>query len=224
MAWSLLAVHLSDGAIDKPWLAAGFVGLLAMLLLGLRRIREEEIPRIGLLTAAFFVGSSIHIKLAFLPTSVHLILNGLVGVVLARRAPLAITVGLLLQYLLLAHGGLTTLGLNACIVGFPALLAGPGYALLRALGVPPFPRGLIVGSSAAGLAVTANFLVLLLGGKEDWGTLARLVLLAHLPVVVLEGFMLGVIVQYLEKVKPDMLGSCLAGESALPTLPTHVER
>ena len=56
-------------------------------------------------------------------------------------------------------------------------------------------------------AVVLNFLVLLFGGKDDWQTLARLVLLAHLPVVVIEGLMLGVIVQYLEKVKPGMLYS-----------------
>src|SRR5262245_34509314 len=120
----LLAVHISDGALSAPWLAAGWVVLGVLLVAAMWRIREEDVPRIGLLTAAFFVGSSIHIKLAVLPTSVHLILNGLVGVVLGRRAPIAVTVGLLLQYLLVAHGGLTTLGLNACIVGVPAVLAG----------------------------------------------------------------------------------------------------
>jgi len=34
-----------------------------------------------------------------------------------------------------------------------------------------------------------------------------LVLLAHIPVVIVEGLLLGVIVQYLEKVKPEMLAS-----------------
>ena len=45
----------------------------------------------------------------------------------------------------------------------------------------------------------------LFGGKEDWRTLTKLVLLAHVPVVIVEGLMLGVIVSYLEKVKPEML-------------------
>src|SRR5262249_24058426 len=69
-------------------------------------------------------------KLAVLPTSVHLILNGLVGVVLGRRAPLAVAVGLTLQYLLLSHGGLTTLGINTCIVALPALAGGGRDSLL----------------------------------------------------------------------------------------------
>jgi cobalt/nickel transport system permease protein len=207
MSFSLFAVHLSDGAFSTGWTATGFAGTAILLLIAMWRVREEEIPRIGLLSAAFFVGSSIHIKLALLPTSVHLILNGLVGVVLGRRAPLAIVVGLLLQCLLLAHGGLTTLGLNTCIIAIPAVIAGWAYPVLRTLRVPPFARGVLLGGGAVALAVIFNFLVLLFVGKEDWSTLAKLVLLAHLPVVVVEGLMLGVIVQYLEMVKPEMLGS-----------------
>jgi cobalt/nickel transport system permease protein len=181
------------------------VGAAVLLLLASVRLKEEWIPRIGVLAAAFFVASSIHMKLAVLPTSVHLILNGLVGVILGRRAPLAIIVGLTLQYFLLAHGGLTTLGLNACIVGIPAVIAGQLYSLLRWAGVPPFGRGVILGSGAAASAVLLNFLVLLIGGKDDWETLARLVLLAHVPVVIIEGLLLGIVVQYVEKVKPEML-------------------
>lgn len=201
----LLAVHLSDGALTETWCAAGFGGGAALLLIAIWRLREDEIPRIGVLTAAFFVASSVHIKLALLPTSVHLILNGLVGVVLGRRAILAVVVGLVLQFFLLSHGGLTTLGLNACVVGLPALAAGLMYPLFRRAGVPAFARGVLLGGGAVAGAVGLNFLALLLGGKEDWEKLAQLVLLAHVPVVILEGLMLGVLVRYLEKVKPDML-------------------
>src|SRR5690348_15496624 len=90
-----LGVHISDGILSFPWLAGGFVvaGLLA--LLAAYRVRDEEIPRIALLSAAFFIGSLIHVRLG--PTSVHLLLNGLVGVILGRRAPLAILIGLGLQ-------------------------------------------------------------------------------------------------------------------------------
>lgn len=201
----LFAVHLSDGAMSVPWVAAGWAGLALLLAPALWRLREDDVPRVGVLSAAFFVGSSIHVPLALVPTSVHLILNGLVGVVLGRRAPLAITTGLLLQYLLLSHGGLTTLGLNACIITVPAVLAGAAYPLLKRVGVPPFGRGLILGTAAAAGAVALNFVALLFGGAEDWQTLARLVLVAHVPVVVVEGLLLGVVVRYVEKVKPEML-------------------
>lgn len=207
MHTALFAVHLSDGALSTVWWASGFGGLVVLLAVALYRVREDEVPRIGVLTAAFFVASSVHIKLAVLPTSVHLILNGLVGVVLGRRAPLAVSVGLGLQYLLLQHGGLTTIGINTCIVGVPALAAGLLYPVLRRLGVPAFVRGVLLGGGAVAGAVALNFLVLLLGGKEDWERLAQLVLLAHVPVVVIEGAMLGVLVSYLEKVKPSLLRS-----------------
>jgi cobalt/nickel transport system permease protein len=206
MALSLLAVHLSDGALSEAWCGAGFAGLAALLAVAMYSVREDEVPRIGVLTAAFFVASSVHIKLVLLPTSVHLVLNGLVGVVLGRRAPLAVVIGLALQYLLLSHGGLTTIGINTCIVGLPALAAGLAYPLLRRVGVPAFARGVLLGGGAVAGAVGLNFLALLLGGKEDWQILAKLVLLAHVPIVILEGLMLGVLVRYLEKVKPEMLG------------------
>ena len=202
----LFAVHLSDGALSTAWWASGFAGLAVMLAVAVYAVREEEIPRIGVLTAAFFVASSIHLPLVVVPTSVHLILNGLVGVVLGRRAPLAVAVGLFLQYRLVGHGGLTTIGINACIVGVPALAAGMLYPLLRKARVPAFARGVLLGGGAVAGAVALNFLALLLGGKENWERLAQLVLLAHVPVVIIEGLMLGVLMSYLEKVKPEMLG------------------
>src|SRR5258708_4692399 len=99
----LWAVHISDGILGSDWQLGGFVvaGLLA--LLGLWRLREEELPATALLAAAFFTASSIHVKVG--PSSVHLLLNGLVGVILGRRAALAIPAGLLLQAALLSHGG-----------------------------------------------------------------------------------------------------------------------
>ena len=206
MGLSLLAVHLSDGALATAWWASGFAGLAVLLALGAWKVREEDIPRIGVLSAAFFVASSIHVPLGAVPTSAHLILNGLVGVVLRRRAPLAIAVGLTLQFYLLGHGGQTTIGLNACIVSLPALVAGWLYPLLRRIGVPAFARGVLLGGGAVAASVVLNFLALLAAGKDDLQTLAKLVLLAHVPIVILEGLMLGVLVRYIEKVKPELLG------------------
>jgi cobalt/nickel transport system permease protein len=202
----LFAVHLSDGVLAAPWWVGGFVGLAVLLVPACWRLTDErEVSRIGVLTATFLIATTIHFKLAFV--SVHLILNGLVGVLLGRRAPLAIAVGLTLQYYLAAHGGETTIGINACIIGVPAVLAGLAFPLLRRAGVPAFALGVLLGSGAVAASVGLNFLVLLVGGKEDWETLAKLVLLAHVPVVVIEGLVLGVVVRYLEKVKPEMLRS-----------------
>lgn len=240
-----LAVHLSDGPVSWPWLAAGFAMALPMLWFASRRVGEDEIPRIGLITAVFFVGSLIHVRLG--PASVHLILNGLAGAVLGTRAVLAIAVGLLLQYFLLQHGGYTTLGLNLCIIAAPALLVRP--LIVRKLKSPALPSFryrdgflalayilhpllmLVVGfilllcivygwrinvsrATRAGFwigfwcvfaSAVLNATVLVVGGIEDWRIVALLVLAAHVPIAVIEGFVTAFAMGYLQRVKPEML-------------------
>ena len=119
MPLPLLAVHLSDGALTTAWWASGFGGLAVLLAVAMWKVREDEIPRIGVFTAAFFVASSIHLPL--MVTSVHLILNGLVGVVLGRRAPLVISIGLYI-YLSAPKGSLLWLMAAVAVASsyFPA--------------------------------------------------------------------------------------------------------
>jgi cobalt/nickel transport system permease protein len=126
----LLAVHISDGVLTWPWLAGGFVLAGVLAAVAMIRVRDEEIPRIALMTAAFFVASLIHVPIG--PTSVHLLLNGLLGVVVGRRAPLAVLLGLTLQAVLLGHGGFTTIGVNTCVMALPALGAAWLFGVLRA--------------------------------------------------------------------------------------------
>jgi len=202
---ALFAVHISSGVLANSWIVGGFIGLAVLLLPAFWKLTEDDIPRIGVFTAAFFIASSLRIPLGF--ASVHLVLNGLIGVTLGRRAMLAVAVGLALQSLLLHHGGIEALGVNSCIVGVPALLAWLCFPILKRLGLPAFARGFLLGSGAVAASAALNFLVLLIGGKDDWETLAKLVLLAHVPVVFVEGVLLGIVVQYLEKVKPEMLAA-----------------
>src|SRR5262245_26865681 len=114
-----LAVHIADGVLSAPLVIGGFAGAAALSAPGLVAVRDDEVPRLGLMTAAFFVASSIHIPLP--PTSVHLLLNGLVGIVLGVRSGLAILVGLFFQWAFLSHGGLSTVGINTCVVAAPAM-------------------------------------------------------------------------------------------------------
>ena len=117
----LWAVHISDGILQAPWWLSGYVVAAALLAVSAWRVRDEEVPRIALLTAAFFVVSLIHVRVGF--TSVHLLMNGLVGIILGPRVALALFVGLFLQYWLmpLPHGGMQTLGVNTCVLAIPAL-------------------------------------------------------------------------------------------------------
>ena len=214
--WFPLGLHIHDGLLRAPWLAGGFVVAAGLAFLASYRIHEEEIPRIALLSAAFFVAGLMHLPLG--PASVHLLLTGLVGVLLGRRAPLAILVGVGLQALF-GHGGFTTIGVNACVQMLPALLASGLFVVLSRLGPVRQRRhgvlwllGCLIGMMAVLVALLLEAVVLLWGGAEDFGRIVQLVLLAHLPVVVIEGVVLGFTLSFLARVKPEMLGlDCRVG-------------
>src|SRR5258708_15430014 len=125
----LLAVHIGNNVLTPAWEVGGFALAGVLLVVGAWRLREEEVSRVALLTAVFFIASSIHVRLW--PGSVHLLLNGLVGIVLGWRAVPALFVGLLLQAVLLDHGGYTALGVNTCVVTAPAPTAWVLFRLLQ---------------------------------------------------------------------------------------------
>ncbi len=104
-------MHISDGVLSLPVLAGGAVAAAALTVYSLKKTKNEDIPRISVMTAAFFVASLIHIKIG--PASGHLVLNGLIGVILGISAFPAIVVALLFQTIMFQHGGITTLGVNA---------------------------------------------------------------------------------------------------------------
>jgi ABC-type Co2+ transport system permease subunit len=128
----LWAIHMQDGQLTEAWWIGGFLAAGLLALAGAWGIRDEEIPRVAVLTAAFFVGTLIHVPILGGPPA-HLLLNGLLGVILRRRALLAIPVGLFLQAVLFGHGGFTVLGANSCVMGLPALLAWGLFDGLRRL-------------------------------------------------------------------------------------------
>ena len=136
--------------------------MAVLLLFGSWRLRDEEIPKIALLTAAFFVVDLIHIPAG--PTSAHLLLGGLMGVVLGRHVALAIPLAVFLQYALLLHGGYTTIGINSCIMAVPALLAWQLFGGLQRLPWvrKPWFRGTLVVASVMVWILTLVFCLVLL--------------------------------------------------------------
>jgi cobalt/nickel transport system permease protein len=144
-----LAVHISEGVLPPSWLVGGFALAAPLVAAGLWRLADREVPRLALLTAAFFVASLIHVRVG--PTSVHLLLNGLVGIILGWRSGLAVAVGLFLQATLIGHGGISALGVNTCVMTLPALFAAVMFAGLRR--VPALQRPLGRGLLVAGVVV-----------------------------------------------------------------------
>lgn len=196
-------MHIVDGALSNPVVIGGAALAVGGIALGLRRLTLETIPAAGVLTASFFVASLIHVPVG--PSSVHLILNGLVGVVLGWAAFPALFVGLLLQAAFFGFGGITVLGVNTLNIALPAVLIG---SLLRPMIARSAPRGAAVwGGLAGGLAILGTTLMVALSlalSGEAFVVAAKLVVIAHLPIVVVEALLTGTAVFLAARVKPEL--------------------
>lgn len=199
-------MHISEGVLSAPVLAAGAALAAAGVSAGLRRMENPKIPQVAVLSSAFFVGSLIHVPAG--PVSVHLVLNGINGLILGWAAFPSILVALSLQALLFQFGGITTLGVNTLNMAFPAVVS---YYLFNGAA-----RGKNEGfAMAAGFG--AGFLSVALGGVmiaacliftgEEFAEAAGLILAANFPVMVIEGVFTAVCVGFLRKVRPEILNA-----------------
>ncbi|MFM8584932.1 MAG: energy-coupling factor ABC transporter permease, partial [Gammaproteobacteria bacterium] len=114
-------MHLADGVLDLPTLVGSALCATAGLAWGLRKLSPTTLPTAALFAAVFFVIGTLHIPVGI--GSVHLILNGLIGLLLGWLAFPVIFVALILQALLFSFGGFTVLGANTLLLAAPAVLA-----------------------------------------------------------------------------------------------------
>lgn len=199
-------MHVVDDALSGEVVIGSAVIAAAGVAWGLRSLPLERIPTAGVLSACFFVASLIHVPLG--PSSVHLILNGLAGLALGWAAFPALLVGLLLQAVFFGFGGLTALGVNVLAIAGPAALVG---VALRGRVAKSGPRmaaawGALAGGAA--IALTAVFVAgaLALTG-EAFLPAAKLVLAAHVPVIVIEALVTGAAVHLARRVKPELFAA-----------------
>ena len=206
-------MHISEGVLSPSVLIAGAALTTAGVAVGLKKLETEEIPSMGILSAAFFVASLVHVPIG--PASVHLVLNGLLGLILGWKAFPAILVGLTLQGLLFQYGGLTSLGVNTLNMALPAVIC---YYL--------FGWGVKVGTKVPVLTLTAfgcgscavlisgvmvGFSLYLTG--EVFLTAAKVAVAAHIPVMLIEGVLTAACALFLRRVKPELLEGQYAPKS-----------
>ncbi|OMH39845.1 cobalt transporter CbiM [Desulfurobacterium indicum] len=198
-------MHISEGVLPGWMLLTGW-GLTAIgTAIGLKQLDNKKIPAAALLAAAFFVASLIHVPIG--PTSVHLILNGLVGLLTGWGTFPILLVGLFLQAILFQFGGITVLGVNTFNMAFPAIIA---YYLCRRLlksnkNFTIALAGVIaafVSIMGAGILVATE---LYLTGQQ-FKSAAELVLLAHIPVAIIESIINIFVLLFIKKSMPELLG------------------
>jgi cobalt/nickel transport system permease protein len=206
-------MHIADGVLSitpqgQAVLVAGAAAAALGTAIGLRKIDYERVPQVALLSSAFFVVSLI--QFPFGPSSVHLMLTGLIGLVLGWAAFPAILIALLLQVAFFNVGGLTTLGLNTLVMALPAV--GCHYLFhypVRSSSQPlVFATGFAAGAAAIVLSSLLLLVALTLSGKQFAGY-GLLLVLGHLPIAAIEGLVTASVVVLLRKVRPEMLESPL---------------
>ena len=196
-------MHISEGVLSAPVLGVGVALALAGTAVGLKKLKEDKIPQTAILSAAFFVASLIHVPIG--PSSVHLILNGLLGLMLGWIAFPAILIALLLQGVLFQFGGITTLGVNTVIMATPAVVCHYLFA-----GFVHKPDAISHAASFACGFLSVFFSSLLVGTalmftQENFLEVAWAVVIAHLPVMFIEGLVAIFCVGFLKKVQPELL-------------------
>lgn len=197
-------MHISEGILSPPVLITGAALTGVGLVLGLKTLKAEKIPEVAVLSSTFFVASLIHIPIG--PSSAHLVLNGLVGLLLGWSAFPAIFLGLLLQALIFQFGGLTTLGVNTFAMAFPPVVL--SYILRRFLKKDKYSLTFTVSFLVGFLSII--FSAILIGialyfTEKSFTPVIITLLGAHFPIAIVEGFITSFIMLYLLKVKPEVV-------------------
>ena len=196
-------MHIVDGALSNEVVVGGAVCAVFGIVCGLKQLSLERIPAAGMLSATFFIASLIHVPLG--PSSIHLIMNGLAGLVLGWAVFPALFIGLLLQAVFFGFGGLTVLGINTLNIALPAVLA---FYLCRwgMVGASPSKAaiwGTVGGAFSISLTTLMVAFSLALTGDE-FVPAAKLVFFAHIPVMIIEGLLSGAAVFLIARVKPEL--------------------
>ena len=196
-------MHISEGVLSLPVLATGYLCSAVGVGMGLKKLKEEDMVRTAIFSSAFFVASLIHVP--FGPASVHLILNGLVGILLGWPCFCAIFIALLLQAVLFQFGGMTTLGINTLNMALPALICYFVFSRIIKKGILPVViTGFLCGFLGVFLSTIALSTSLVFSG-EQFISSAKLIFIAHTPVMIIDGIITGLVLQFIKKVKPEIL-------------------
>jgi cobalt/nickel transport system permease protein len=215
-------MHISEGYLPAEACIGGYAIATLTTWYSLRQINKladpsAGVPKAALLTAAFFIASAIKIPLP--PSSVHLLLYGLLGITLGYYAFPAILVGLFLQAVIFQHGGLTTLGINAAIAGLPTLLFYHVFQWRHAsIWARLFPKplitslfGFIAGFGSIALAVSIMYILLIStvtagnNSSVERTNIMSVLVAAHIPLMLLEGVFTSMVAGFLARVYPVLL-------------------
>jgi cobalt/nickel transport system permease protein len=213
------AMHISEGILPFSWAVLWSLVLLPFLALGVRRLNtlaREDLslkPLVGLLAAVVFIISCMPIPVPTAGTCSHPCGTGVAAILVGPLVSVVISgIALLIQALLLAHGGLSTLGANTFSMGVVGSFLGWfAFRVMRKMGA-----GLVVAGFVAGIladwgtyATTSLILAAGIRGEAPFLPLFARVVVAfiptQLPLGILEGVITAGMLRLLFNKRPDLL-------------------
>lgn len=199
-------MHIIDGVLSMPIVVATTGIAAASVFVAIKDTEEKDIPKVAMMSSVFFIGSFIHMKIG--PSSVHLLLNGIIGLILGRKTTLGVAAALILQLLLFQYGGLSSLGANIITVSIPAIIVGSIFRKkIYNSDKSPYIWGFLSGSISVILSV-AMIVLLLLESNLRFGlgliSPVKAIVLAHIPLMIIEGIVTGFAVVFIMKVRKNL--------------------
>ena len=218
-------MHVPDGFLNVGTSVATGVIAVAAVGLALTRAKREQsseysVPMVGLVASFIFAGQMINFPVGA-GTSGHLIGAALAAVLVGPwTAVLCLTAVLIVQSLLFADGGVTTLGTNITLMGVVATFAAWGVFVGLRRWLPGRASMVPVAAAVAAMlsvpiAAAAFTALYAIGGQVpiDIGLLAGSMVGWHTVIGIGEAVITGVVVSAVVAARPDLV----YGLRAFPT-------
>jgi cobalt/nickel transport system permease protein len=223
-------MHLAEGILPALQALAWFGASAPFVVHSARKLQRDRTrrPLVGVATALTFAVTLFPIPVPGLGATSHMCATPFLALLLGPSVmALPVTLSLLVQAVLFAHGGLSTLGANVFTLG----VAGPWVAWALARGFRRLGLGapLAVGLACALGAVAvygldAVMLGLALRGAQPFGHWVKVALLGFAPVqtplLVLEGVLSALLLVALARRREELVPAWLrpGPSAALPAL------
>ena len=198
-------MHISEGILSGGVLAVGWAGTIAGVSFGLKKTNPDRIIQTALISSAFFLASLVNVRIG--PSSTHMTLLAPMGLILGHAVFPAVIVALMLQALLFGFGGILVLGVNTFVMGFASLVTyiifgrmireSSGRYRVIALSFMAGAFAVIIGAVMAG--------IFLMMTDSNFSGAVKILLIAHIPVAVVEGIVTAFLVMWLKKSAPEFL-------------------
>lgn len=205
-------MHIMEGALPWEWALFWWGLTLIVLIAGIIQLNKvvrknrEVLPLLAVSGAFIFVLSSLKIPSPIALSSSHPTGTGLSSIAFGPAITAVMSaIVLLFQALLLAHGGLTTLGANCFSMGFfGPLLAWLIYKAMQKTNINIYIT-VFLAAFVADLAtyVMTSVQLALAFGLETLPEFLGIFALTQIPLAILEGLIIVVAVKFIAKVKGE---------------------